>query len=49
MVLAARPVNIQASRAVVIQFRGGLLDQPYLILVRRQGSGEIKVDEPDKA
>ena len=35
MVLAGRPVNIQASRDVVIQFRGGLLDQPYLTLVGR--------------
>jgi epoxyqueuosine reductase len=42
-------VNIQASRDVVIQFRGGLLDQPYLTLISRAGeaggaggaSGEI--------
>jgi len=33
MVMTGRPVNIQASREVVIQFRGGLLDQPYLTLV----------------
>ena len=26
---ANRPVNIQASRDIVIQFRGDLLDQPY--------------------
>ena len=32
MVLAGRPVNIQASRDVVIRFRGDLLDQPYLTL-----------------
>jgi hypothetical protein len=33
MAMTGRPVNIQASREVVIQFRGGLLDQPYLTLV----------------
>ena len=35
MVLAGRPVNIQASRDVVIRFRGGLLDQPYLTLLEK--------------
>jgi hypothetical protein len=33
MVLAGRPVNIQASRDVVIRVRGNLLDQPYLTLI----------------
>src|SRR5258705_1359235 len=33
MVMTGRPVNIQASREVVIQFRGGLLHQPYLTLI----------------
>ena len=33
MVLAGRPVNIQASRDVVIRFRGDLLDQPYFTLI----------------
>jgi hypothetical protein len=33
MELAGRPVNIQASREIVIAFRGDLLDQPYLTLV----------------
>jgi hypothetical protein len=33
MVLAGRPVNIQASRDVVIRLRGDLLDQPYLTLI----------------
>ena len=33
MTLAGRPVNIQASRDLVIQFRGGMLDQPYLTLI----------------
>jgi hypothetical protein len=36
MVMTGRPVNIQASRDVVIQFRGGLLDQPYLMLIDNQ-------------
>jgi len=33
MVLAGRPVNVQASRDVVIRLRGDLLDQPYLTLI----------------
>jgi hypothetical protein len=32
MEMVGRPVNIQASRDIVLQFRGDLLDQPYLIL-----------------
>jgi hypothetical protein len=36
--LTGRPVNIQASRDVVIQFRGDMLGQPYLVLI----------DQPDK-
>ncbi len=35
MVLTGRPVNIQASRDVVIRFRGDLLDQPYLTLIKK--------------
>jgi len=35
MVLTGRPVNIQASRDIVIQLRGGLLDQPYLMLIEK--------------
>jgi hypothetical protein len=35
MVLAGRPVNVQASRDVVIRFRGDLLDQPYLTLIEK--------------
>jgi hypothetical protein len=34
MALVKRPVNIQASREIVLQFRGGLLDQPYLTLFK---------------
>jgi hypothetical protein len=36
MVMTGRPVNIQASREVVIQLRGGLLDQPYLTLIDKK-------------
>jgi hypothetical protein len=32
MEMVKRPVNLQASREVVIRFRGDLLDQPYLTL-----------------
>jgi len=35
MVLTGRPVNIQASRDVVIRLRGDLLDQPYLTLIEK--------------
>lgn len=37
MVMTGRPVNIQASRELVLQFRGGLLDQPYLTLIDEPG------------
>src|SRR5262245_18227991 len=33
MVMTGRPMNIQASRDVEFQFRGGLLDQPFLTLI----------------
>ena len=35
MAMTGRPVNIQASREIVIDFRGGLLDQPYLTLFEK--------------
>ena len=35
MAMTGRPVNIQASRDIVIQFRGDLLGQPYLMLIDR--------------
>ena len=35
MDLVRRPVNIQASRELVLQFRGDLLGQPYLELFRK--------------
>ena len=37
MVMTGRPVNIQASRDMVLQFRGGLLDQPFLTLIEKTG------------
>jgi len=33
MAMTGRPVNIQASRDIVLQFRGDLLDQPFLVLL----------------
>jgi hypothetical protein len=38
MAMTGRPVNIQASRDVVIQFRGDLLGQPYLTLIEKTDS-----------
>ena len=35
MVMTGRPVNIQASREVVMQFRGDFLGQPYLTLIEK--------------
>jgi len=35
MAMTGRPVNIQASREIVIQFRGDLLGQPYLTLIEK--------------
>jgi hypothetical protein len=35
MKMVTRPVNIQASRDIVIQFRGDLLGQPYLTLFQK--------------
>ena len=32
MEMVKRPVNLQASRDIVLRFRGDLLDQPYLTL-----------------
>jgi hypothetical protein len=34
MAIVHRPVNIQASREIVLKFRGDLLDQPYLTLLQ---------------
>lgn len=35
MAMTGRPVNIQASREIVIGFRGDLLGQPYLTLIEK--------------
>jgi hypothetical protein len=35
MAMVKRPVNIQASRDIVLHFRGDLLGQPYLILFEK--------------
>jgi hypothetical protein len=35
MAMTGRPVNIQASRDIVLAFRGDLLDQPYLTLIAK--------------
>lgn len=35
LVMTGRPVNIQASRDLVMHLRGDLLDQPYLTLIER--------------
>ena len=35
MAMVRRPVNIQASREIVIQVRGDLIGQPYLELFRK--------------
>src|SRR5919204_3782839 len=40
MVMTGRPVNIQASRDVVIQFRGGVLDQPFLTLIKKASDSD---------
>ena len=34
MAIVKRPVNIQASREIVLKLRGDLLDQPYLTLLQ---------------
>jgi hypothetical protein len=39
MELAGRPVNIQASRDIVLQLRGDLLGQPYLTLLEKLENG----------
>jgi len=41
MAMTGRPVNIQASREVVIRFRGDLLGQPYLTLIERERDREV--------
>jgi hypothetical protein len=47
MDMVKRPVNIQASREIVIQFRGDLLDQPYLILFQKPAGALFGGQVPD--
>lgn len=49
MVLAGRPVNIQATRSIVMQLRGDLLGQPYLTLVQpaAEDSGEASSESAE--
>jgi len=44
--LVGRPVNIQASRDIVIQFRGDLLGQPYLTLFEKPAGISITDSHP---
>ena len=44
MAMVRRPVNIQASREIVIQVRGDLIGQPYLELFRKPAVVERSVD-----
>ena len=46
MAMVGRPVNIQASRDIVIAFRGGFLDQPYLTLLEKPAALTL-LDRPD--
>jgi hypothetical protein len=40
MAMVQRPVNIQATRDIVMYFRGELLGQPYLMLIERPDTPE---------
>lgn len=42
MDMVRRPVNIQASRDLVLYFRGELLGQPYLTLIDKEGEPVTK-------
>jgi hypothetical protein len=46
MAMVKRPVNIQASRDIVIQFRGDLLGQPYLTLFEKSAGISITDARP---
>jgi hypothetical protein len=48
MSMVQRPVNIQASREIVIQFRGDLLGQPYLTLLQKP-EDRLVTPAPDHA
>lgn len=38
MAMVGRPVNIQASREIVLQLRGDIIGQPYLVLIDKDDS-----------
>ena len=42
MAMVGRPVNVQASRDIVITFRGDLLGQPYLVLIDGSESSSLE-------
>jgi len=46
MEMVRRPVNIQASREIVLQFRGDLLGQPYLVLFEKPEGLSLKTHVP---
>ncbi|HJZ78161.1 MAG TPA: hypothetical protein VKE51_40820 [Vicinamibacterales bacterium] len=46
MAMVHRPVNIQASRDIVIQFRGDLLGQPYLTLFEKPAGISVTGPHP---
>jgi hypothetical protein len=46
MDMVQRPVNLQASRDIVIRFRGDLLDQPYLTLFTKPQGLAINAPPP---
>jgi hypothetical protein len=47
MDLVKRPVNIQASREIVIQFRGDLMGQAYYVLFEKPAGGLFGGQVPD--
>jgi hypothetical protein len=40
MKMVGRPVNIQASREMVLYLRGELMGQPYLVLLDKKAGDE---------
>lgn len=40
--MVGRPVNLQASRDIVIAFRGDLLGQPYVTLIDDEEEGDVQ-------
>jgi hypothetical protein len=46
MEMVNRPVNLQASRDIVIRFRGDLLDQPYLTLFTKPQGLSLNTPPP---